>query len=211
MTKAKKKGIIIILVIISALAYHISTVREEQAVLAKQKEIEQTAKDYNDGLWYIEKENFEDAKKSLYRFYDGKYNGEEEYKDAQILAMYATARYDEWAPNTPYRLQYSMANDELKKIPNDYSGQYCKDIQNFKKKIRDRLDTYAQTDKDEVKERASKIYVGDSDVKVTQIFGEPQRKNKTTTGNTVREQWVYGNGNYVYIENGVVTGWQDSK
>lgn len=212
--KTRKKGLIIIFLAIIAsicLAQHISTVREEQAIVAKQKEIEQTAKDYNDGLWYIEKGNFEDARIRLNRFYNGKYNSDEKYKDAQMLAIYSTARYDEWAPNVPYRIQYSMANDEISKIPDDYTGQYYKDIQNFKKKVRDRLDTYAQTDKDKAKERASNVYVGDSDVKVTQIFGEPQKKNITTTGNTVHEQWVYSGGKYIYIENGVVTGWQDSK
>lgn len=43
-------------------------------------------------------------------------------------------------------------------------------------------------------------------------WGEPTKKNITiTSSGTVHEQWVYGNGKYVYVENGVVTGKQYSE
>lgn len=184
---------------------------QKQAELNNQHEIEQIAKDYNDGLWYLENRNFKDAEIKLNRFKDGKYNNDEKYKDAQILSIYATARYDEHRPDVYYRMQYQMANDELSKIPDDYNGQFVKDIKRYKQDVKDRLEVYAQTDKEHAKERETHIFVGDPYVKVTQLWGEPIRKNRTVVGNTVREQWVYGNGNYIYIENGLVTGWQDSK
>ena len=36
-------------------------------------------------------------------------------------------------------------------------------------------------------------------------WGEPKKVNKTTYSWGVSEQWVYGNGKYVYLENGIVT------
>lgn len=33
-------------------------------------------------------------------------------------------------------------------------------------------------------------------------WGTPKSVNRTTTRYGVREQWVYGNGNYLYFENG---------
>lgn len=36
-------------------------------------------------------------------------------------------------------------------------------------------------------------------------WGKPKDINKTTTQYSVREQWVYGNGNYLYFENGKLT------
>lgn len=35
-------------------------------------------------------------------------------------------------------------------------------------------------------------------------WGKPQKVNTTTTSLGTREQWVYGNGNYLYFENGIL-------
>jgi outer membrane protein assembly factor BamD (BamD/ComL family) len=87
-----------IMALVGFWSYYSSEQDKKQLELKRQQEITQTAKDYNDGLWYLEKGNFEGAKSRLSRFYDGKYNNEEKYKDAQILAVYAMARYREWEP-----------------------------------------------------------------------------------------------------------------
>lgn len=184
---------------------------EEQANIKKQREIEFIAASYDNGVQYIKKENFKDAKDKLHFFKDGSYNNDEKYKDAQVLSIYAEAKYDEYMPGANYRQQYQLAKDELDKIPNNYDGSFATDIKTFKQKVIHRLETYAQSDKDAVKERTNKIYTGDSDAKVIQLWGEPKRKNRTVVGNVVREQWIYGDNNYIYIENGVVTGWQDSQ
>jgi len=41
------------------------------------------------------------------------------------------------------------------------------------------------------------------------FWGSPQKINRTTTAYSVSEQWVYGNGRYVYFEDGIVTAIQD--
>ena len=40
-------------------------------------------------------------------------------------------------------------------------------------------------------------------------WGEPQDINKTITANSISEQWVYGNGKYIYLENGIVVSIQE--
>ena len=40
--------------------------------------------------------------------------------------------------------------------------------------------------------------------------GKPERVNRTVTGNSVHEQWVYGSV-YVYLRDGVVISFQDSR
>ena len=40
-------------------------------------------------------------------------------------------------------------------------------------------------------------------------WGKPNKINRTTTTYCVREQWVYGNGNYLYFEDGVLTAIQN--
>lgn len=40
-------------------------------------------------------------------------------------------------------------------------------------------------------------------------WGRPQKKNRTTTTHGISEQWVYGNGNYLYFENGRLTAIQN--
>ncbi|MBI5792765.1 MAG: hypothetical protein HZA63_14945 [Rhodocyclales bacterium] len=40
-------------------------------------------------------------------------------------------------------------------------------------------------------------------------WGKPERVNRTTTAAGTREQWVYGNGNYLYFHNGTLTSIQN--
>jgi hypothetical protein len=40
-------------------------------------------------------------------------------------------------------------------------------------------------------------------------WGYPRDINKTTTASGVREQWVYGDGKYLYFENGILTAIQE--
>ena len=40
-------------------------------------------------------------------------------------------------------------------------------------------------------------------------WGHPQHKNRTTTGYGTTEQWVYGNGNYLYFTDGKLTSVQN--
>ena len=40
-------------------------------------------------------------------------------------------------------------------------------------------------------------------------WGRPNKINKTTTAYGTDEQWVYGNGQYIYLENGIVTAIQE--
>lgn len=40
-------------------------------------------------------------------------------------------------------------------------------------------------------------------------WGEPNDVNRTITATTTHEQWVYGGGCYIYLDNGIVTAIQD--
>lgn len=42
-------------------------------------------------------------------------------------------------------------------------------------------------------------------VVTTTNWGKPQSVNRTTSRRGTREQWVYGNGNYLYFEDGILT------
>lgn len=39
----------------------------------------------------------------------------------------------------------------------------------------------------------------------TSTWGQPEEKNRTETRAGIREQWVYGDGSYLYLDNGKVT------
>lgn len=41
------------------------------------------------------------------------------------------------------------------------------------------------------------------------MWGKPQRINTTTNAYGVREQWVYGGGNYLYFQDGILTSIQN--
>lgn len=57
----------------------------------------------------------------------------------------------------------------------------------------------------------NEVAVGMTAAQVLESIGEPERRNRTGTATGVREQWVYGNGLYVYVQGGRVTAWQDSQ
>lgn len=46
-------------------------------------------------------------------------------------------------------------------------------------------------------------------VKEDTSWGAPEHINRTTTGGSVEEQWVYGGGNYLYFTNGRLTAVQN--
>lgn len=45
-----------------------------------------------------------------------------------------------------------------------------------------------------------KVKIGMSPEHVRESWGKPNEINRTITQNKTREQWVYGNGNYLYFE-----------
>lgn len=155
---------------------------------------------YQQGITLIKDRKYYDAAMLFDSFKD------QNYKNATILYMYAIAESKKTSDP-------SMTRDYLKEIPENYVGEFAIEIKVLREFTKEGAEKQREADreveKDRQKERASKIYIGDSDDKVTQLLGKPTKKNRTVTGNAVSEQWVYGNGRYVYIEDGIVTSWQD--
>ena len=50
-----------------------------------------------------------------------------------------------------------------------------------------------------------KVRIGFTKQMCIDSWGEPQSINKTTSKYGVNEQWVYGNGNYLYFDDGILT------
>ena len=64
--------------------------------------------------------------------------------------------------------------------------------------------------------RNQKVFVGMSAAHVIRSWGEPTSVNKTITGSSVSEQWVYRRGNiadtqYLYLKNGILDAMQSPK
>lgn len=56
---------------------------------------------------------------------------------------------------------------------------------------------------------ADEIFIGMSEEALVESLGRPLDVNRTVTANSESKQYVYPNSVYVYVENGVVTSWQD--
>lgn len=208
----KKKwliGIIGVLIVLF-LGHWYGQYSQEQEAQRIKKEMQQVEADYQKGIQEIEECKYDKAQITLSRFSKGNYDGDERYWDARILYAYAHANIMKDDLKLYKEQAYRLAQDlYLKSIPDTYNGHFAKRIQNLKKDVAETLAGYEEGHKYAQKYKEEHIYVGDSDVKVLEVLGEPERKNRTTTGNTTREQWVYGNGQYIYIENGSVTAFQD--
>jgi hypothetical protein len=53
------------------------------------------------------------------------------------------------------------------------------------------------------------IWIGMTDEMLLDSWGKPNEINRTVNEYGTSEQWVYGDRNYVYIDDGIVSGWQD--
>lgn len=195
------------------------------------KNVTQAWNSYNNGLAVLQKKyiSFEDsqnAKRELYTFSEDykahlKKNGEsvllsiineEKYKDATTLYLYAQAIHYFRDLSLTKLESCQLALDSLDSIPTGYSGLLAQEILSFKQEVKSELDKnkklLANITKAEELEKNSAISIGDPDLKVIKIYGEPTSKNKIITENKQYEQWVYPNNFYIYIENGTVTSWQ---
>lgn len=52
------------------------------------------------------------------------------------------------------------------------------------------------------------IWLGMRSLEAEDSLGKPEQVNSTVTVDVVHEQWVYGNGTYLYFDNGILTSWQ---
>ena len=55
-----------------------------------------------------------------------------------------------------------------------------------------------------------KIFRGMSESALVESWGRPEEINSSVGSWGTHKQYVYGSGNYVYVENGVITSWQTS-
>lgn len=96
----------------------------------------------------------------------------------------------------------------LENIKWDYSGEFADEINAFKLTLKPRDYWYA-THTDRVYTPSEPKIGSSKDAVRNSTWGEPKDINTTTTINGTSEQWVYGGGRYIYIDNGVVTVIQD--
>lgn len=107
-------------------------------------------------------------------------------------------------------------------IPKNYNGDLSKEITEYRTKLEQEHEkNIAEGIKDMVaKQNASTkanaltktqgISIGMTASEVENSYwGKPTKVNKTTTANSVSEQWVYSSGKYVYLENGIVNAIQE--
>jgi hypothetical protein len=69
------------------------------------------------------------------------------------------------------------------------------------------LAKYGQVDGQNILD--GKIWVGMTKEMALESWGKPENINRTVNANSVREQWVYGLGTYLYFDDGILTTWQD--
>ena len=64
------------------------------------------------------------------------------------------------------------------------------------------------TDEEWKRINSGNIKMGDSHLLLMASWGDPVKINRTVILGGAHEQWVYSSS-YVYLDNGVITGWQD--
>lgn len=109
--------------------------------------------------------------------------------DASSKTFYAVDDYYEVRGNNIYKHNVSLDGKISSKIEETY--------------IKQSSSTYVSS-----KGYSPKIGMSASEVR-NSMWGSPNKINKTTTSYGTKEQWVYGSGKYIYLENGIVTAIQE--
>lgn len=140
------------------------------------------------------------------------------YADFPVLFNYANALKEEKKGNHSISLYY------LSNIPKDYNGAMSTEILKLinirSTEIQKEIERRANLPTAKASTSNTSSYTLPVSGKHPEIgmtaeevenssWGKPNHVNRTTTANNVSEQWVYGSGRYVYLDNGVVTAIQD--
>lgn len=145
--------------------------------------------------------NYDDAIKDLISY-------ENEDKDFKVLYLYAMALREEKAKN-----MYDVGL-HLSAIPADYKGNLSKDVQKTKVRLKKAIKLYEKdlsylVDKSMQKTNNNYPSIGMADYELEEVWGKPEKINRTTTAYGVKEQWVYSGNRYVYLEDHYITAIQD--
>ncbi len=159
-----------------------------------------------------EKESDSAKEKIVYDQLESLYKNKDYVSAQKILGEmnknYPHTELTEKANATFRKLDELAKKEELEKPEKEAKAKQEAEAQ--KQWIMKQEEVRKQYQEDLAKEQENHIYIGDSKEKVLRIFGKPERINRMVNSNMVHEQWVYGS-NYIYLENGVVTSWQDSE
>ncbi|MBT2290201.1 hypothetical protein J7E73_13825 [Paenibacillus albidus] len=99
----------------------------------------------------------------------------------------------------------NMMQSYFDEIPEEYKDHFSKLL---KEKTHAYFEKSIEDEKVKYKDLPPAIGENREQLK-TSSWGLPNDINKTVTENNVSEQWVYGDGKYVYLENGIVTTIQE--
>ena len=129
-----------------------------------------------------------------------------EFKDKEIPIENRIDRYKEFTSTDPEESKLYKSIE--KELINEYQA---------KKRKLDRLtngpskEEAISIEKTRLAEARKKgVYIGmDRQQVIESSWGKPIKINRTTNAYSVHEQWVYGSGNYLYFENGLLTSIQN--
>lgn len=117
-----------------------------------------------------------------------------------------------------YTFNYKIENDEIiltrertiREIANDICERYKIDINNKTLSGGEHYTYYYESSNVNFPKKLKQPSIGMTKSEAeNSTWGMPNKINKTTTAYGTREQWVYGNGKYLYFENGILTSIQN--
>ena len=126
-----------------------------------------------------------------------------EYSSAQTLL----GKYKDFGNQTIVDM-YNNATNEVNRIEAEKKAQEEAERKAKEKKEAEEKARKEAEEKARKKSQGVRIGMSKQDV-LDSSWGEPDHINTTTTRYGVHEQWVYGGGNYLYFENGILTSIQN--
>lgn len=103
--------------------------------------------------------------------------------------------------------QYKAAYDEINKIPDKYSGEFAEKIKAEKKYLKSAYEKAEGLLKAVQEDEEKTLHIGDSELKIEEIYGKPIKVNISQNAYSDHKQYVYDNM-FIYVDDGMVTSYQ---
>ena len=139
-----------------------------------------------------------------------------------LLALGAQAQAQElgFLSSTMYcKDAYVELKEQWESAPQDARARLAAEMQSMAESCQtqhERNQLTAQKEKEDAAAKAKRAALPGARIGMTALtvrtktqWGEPESVNRTTTQSGTREQWVYGDGQYLYFTNGRLTAIQN--
>lgn len=140
-----------------------------------------------------------------------------EYLEIKIDTLHAFVSYaflvqdsdeiKQFAYNIRYESKVKAEEIKYSALKEKFRLEQLEQNEIFQEKLKQMIEKYGDTNGKKI--AFGKVWIGMTEEMLLDSWGQPIETNRTAVNGMIKKQYVYPNHQYVYVENGKVTAWQD--